>query len=816
VQQFASSIIVGETTGVVNVVTGAISDLPAGVVANFKGRVIGSNAVNSNEFITLSQATSTSRLAISLTTTGSSGPATYNNTTGVFNIPEYAGTVNPSAREIQTYIATASQTTFTVTGGYTVGLVDVFINGVRLTSSDFVATNGTTVVLTVGTMAGNIVDIIKYTSGIVNSISGTGTTNELAYFTASTTIASLSTATYPSLTELSYVKGVTSSIQTQLNGKQSTLTNPVTGTGTTNYLPKFTGATTIGNSQVFDNGTNVGINTATPATTLEVNGVGLFGGTSLVGNTKNGIYIYDQSILSLAGTGPRPLTIQGQTLSIYTGNTYSEKLKVFENGNVVISTSPSDAGFKLDVNGTGRFSGNLSVIKSSGGSVFTLQSTATNGEAQVDLEGRNSSGTVRSATFKYDNTDIIRIGTSSNIGMRFETNDVARLTIANTGAATFSSSVSVQSVGIGVTIDDAGKQGYTITNSAAVRTYKIIAGIDGTSNTGFSIRNVTAGRNELLFTDAGAATFSSSVTSGSTLQANGNAFILPTLSGGGSGGGLYLGVYPDTQYTKQAILVERYVSVSGNYGRGSLHFCNRDTADANQPTLADSRMVITSSGNVGIGTTNPAGQLSGTIGLSIVNNTNAALGLSNGTNHWLNYLSGTTYRIWNNSVAEVMTLTYGGNVLIGTATDNGLGRLQVNGTITVAGGVRFSSSGADANRWSVYWNGGTGDLIVVNNISDIRAKKDFDYNIKGLETIQKLKPLKFTWKDGTSHSTSVSGRLRQYGFIAQETMEADDYLAWHNQSQDTWGIEQYESFSAVIVKAIQELKAELDELKSKN
>lgn len=48
-------------------------------------------------------------------------------------------------------------------------------------------------------------------------ISGSGTTNEIAYFTGATAIASLSTATYPSLTELSYVKGVTSSIQTQLS-----------------------------------------------------------------------------------------------------------------------------------------------------------------------------------------------------------------------------------------------------------------------------------------------------------------------------------------------------------------------------------------------------------------------------------------------------------------------------------------------------------------------------------------------------------------------------------------------------------------------
>jgi hypothetical protein len=253
VQQFASSIIVGETNGVVNAVTGAIADLPAGVVANFKGRVIGSDAVNNNEFATLGQVTSTSRAAISLTTTGTSGPATYSSVTGVLNIPEYQGgvtsfntrtgavtltssdvttalgytpvtdartltingvgydltanrswtvAVNPSAREIETFIATAGQTTFTVTGGYTVGLVDVFINGVRLTSSDFVATNGTTVVLTVGTMAGNIVDIIKYTSGFTNPIAGTLATGQVAFGTAANTIGGDTDFTYNSTTNL--------------------------------------------------------------------------------------------------------------------------------------------------------------------------------------------------------------------------------------------------------------------------------------------------------------------------------------------------------------------------------------------------------------------------------------------------------------------------------------------------------------------------------------------------------------------------------------------------------------------------------------
>ena len=43
------------------------------------------------------------------------------------------------------------------------------------------------------------------------------------------------------------------------NAKQNALTNPVTGTGTTNTLPKFTGASTIGNSNVSDSGTLISL-----------------------------------------------------------------------------------------------------------------------------------------------------------------------------------------------------------------------------------------------------------------------------------------------------------------------------------------------------------------------------------------------------------------------------------------------------------------------------------------------------------------------------------------------------------------------------
>lgn len=54
---------------------------------------------------------------------------------------------------------------------------------------------------------------------------------------------------------------------------QAALTNPVTGTGTSNYLPKFNGSTTVENSQIFDNSTSVGIGVNTPnaSAKLEIN-----------------------------------------------------------------------------------------------------------------------------------------------------------------------------------------------------------------------------------------------------------------------------------------------------------------------------------------------------------------------------------------------------------------------------------------------------------------------------------------------------------------------------------------------------------------
>jgi len=89
-------------------------------------------------------------------------------------------------------------------------------------------------------------------------------------------------------------------MRTLANTKQNILTNPVTGTGTTNTIPKFTGTSTIGNSNIVDNGTTVTSNIdflslgkiaigATGGTTnLRIGGT-ITGGTSISVVNQNGV-----------------------------------------------------------------------------------------------------------------------------------------------------------------------------------------------------------------------------------------------------------------------------------------------------------------------------------------------------------------------------------------------------------------------------------------------------------------------------------------------------------------------------------------------
>jgi len=73
----------------------------------------------------------------------------------------------PSLRTRDTQTASAGQTSFSF--NYNVGFIDVFINGVKLTDSEFTATNGSSVVLAVGSFVGDIVELVSY-----NTVSASG------------------------------------------------------------------------------------------------------------------------------------------------------------------------------------------------------------------------------------------------------------------------------------------------------------------------------------------------------------------------------------------------------------------------------------------------------------------------------------------------------------------------------------------------------------------------------------------------------------------------------------------------------------------
>ena len=119
----------------------------------------------------------------SLTTTGSSGSATLSSNT--LNVPTY---------------------TLSGLGGQPLATNLTSLAGLSYASASFVKMSAA------GTFS---LDTNTYLTSV-----GTGTINELTYWSGANTLGSLTTGTYPSLAELSYVKGTTSAIQTQLGAKQ--------------------------------------------------------------------------------------------------------------------------------------------------------------------------------------------------------------------------------------------------------------------------------------------------------------------------------------------------------------------------------------------------------------------------------------------------------------------------------------------------------------------------------------------------------------------------------------------------------------------
>jgi hypothetical protein len=80
----------------------------------------------------------------------------------------------------QLFTATAGQTSFTIPGGYAAGLIEVFANGYKLNSTDYTASNGTTVVLNTGLSAADELEVVVYSGLSLATLAGGSITGTLS------------------------------------------------------------------------------------------------------------------------------------------------------------------------------------------------------------------------------------------------------------------------------------------------------------------------------------------------------------------------------------------------------------------------------------------------------------------------------------------------------------------------------------------------------------------------------------------------------------------------------------------------------------
>ena len=254
------------------------------------------------------------------------------------------------------------------------------------------------------------------------------------------------------------------------------------------------------------------------------------------------------------------------------------------------------------------------------------------------------------------------------------------------------------------------------------------------------------------------------------------------------------------------------------------------------------KMTITSSGNVGIGTSSPgslltlfdsitpkiAFQNSGAIRAAIQADSSSLI---------LNSVTGNDIRFQCDS-AERMRITSGGNVNIGTTAANTIFKLYVQSdTTTTASWVQVLTNGTN-NLFLVRGNGQilTGDAAAspynntIANVANLFVASDgtlsrstassqrFKENINewggnGLDTILSLKPKTFTYKESYyKHPERV-----MLGLIAEEVAEVSEYLADFENEDGTGQVEnvRYATIVVPLIKAIQELSAQNQDLKSR-
>jgi len=261
--------------------------------------------------------------------------------------------VGSGMRNVSSFIATAGQTTFTIVGGYTAGLVDVYVNGARLNASDYTATNGTTVVLATGLVANDIVDIINYVAS---------------------------------------------------------LTSGITGSGTSGYIPKWSGSSNLTNSTISETVVGVGINTPAPRGSFEVLGNIYSNNGAVWVEDGQGFLIGDldagASYAFMSGVGS---TGAASYLTFHTN--YLERLRIIANGNIGVGMTNPTAPFHV----TGLVAVNDAGINIDDG--YQLVFARYGNTEYASIEGGSWSSTTNYLRFITTANEAMRIIANGSVGI---------------------------------------------------------------------------------------------------------------------------------------------------------------------------------------------------------------------------------------------------------------------------------------------------------------------------------------------------------------------------------------------------------------
>ena len=221
------------------------------------------NGNGSTTAFTMSVAPATSSSILVNITGVTQAPSTYSvvGTTLTFSTAPPSGTANISVRylgipasgvtttayrTLTEFTATAGQTTFTPPS-YTVGFIAVYQNGVMLGSTDYTATNGTTVVLAVGALVGDLISTESfYVSSVLNALPVTGgTISGNLVVTGTASITGVTTLTGGLNTPLAVASGGTGAVSLAA-ASIATYTGTETLTNKTLTSPTLTNAVMTG------------------------------------------------------------------------------------------------------------------------------------------------------------------------------------------------------------------------------------------------------------------------------------------------------------------------------------------------------------------------------------------------------------------------------------------------------------------------------------------------------------------------------------------------------------------------------------------